>query len=156
VNDVDITHLRRCLELAASARASGNEPFGSVLVAADGLVLAELENTVGSGDVTGHPELLLARWASINLTPEERRGATMYTSCEHCAMCAGGHFWAGIGRLVFALSGAQLNDVLPPSVPALGLSTREVFARGNVPIVVHGPCEELAAESLAVFDGFWT
>ena len=156
VNDVDIAHLRRCLELAASARAGGNEPFGSVLVAADGRVLAELENTVGSGDVTGHPELALARWASINLTPDERRGATMYTSCEHCAMCAGAHFWAGIGRLVFALSGAQLNAIVPPGGPTLELSTREVFGRGNVPIVVEGPCVELADEAVGVFDGFWT
>jgi len=155
VNDVDIAHLRRCLQLAASARAGGNEPFGSLLVAADGLVLAELENTVGSGDITGHPELALARWASMNLSREECRGSTMYTSCEHCAMCAGAHFWAGIGRLVFALSGAQLHAIVPAGGPTLGLSTREVFARGNIPIVVDGPCEALAAEAIAVFDGFW-
>lgn len=147
MHDVDIAHLRRCLDLASAARAGGNEPFGSLLVGGDGTVLAERQNTVGSGDVTGHPELALAAWASVNLSPDERRAATMYTSCEHCAMCAGGHFWAGIGRLVFALSSEQLAPMVPPGGPMLDLSSREVFARGNVPIVVDGPCEELATEA---------
>ena len=148
-------HLQRCLELARAARAGGNEPFGSLLVGADGSVLAELMNTVGAGDVTGHPELALAAWASQNMTADERAGATLYTSCESCAMCAGGQFWAGIGRLVFALSGAQLTDIAPDGGRRLDLSSREVFGRGNVPIDVDGPCEELASEAVAVFDGFW-
>jgi tRNA(Arg) A34 adenosine deaminase TadA len=155
VNEIDVVHLRRCLELARAAREGGNEPFGSLLVGADGSVLAELMNTVGAGDVTGHPELALAAWASQNMTADERAGATLYTSCESCAMCAGGQFWAGIGRLVFALSGAQLTDIAPDGGRRLDLSSREVFGRGNVPIDVDGPCEELAAEAVAVFDGFW-
>jgi tRNA(Arg) A34 adenosine deaminase TadA len=155
VDEVDIAHLRRCLELARAARAAGNEPFGSLLVGGDGTVLAERQNTVGSGDVTGHPELALAAWASTNLSPDERRAATMYTSCEHCAMCAAAHYWAGIGRLVFALSGEQLASLVPPGGPVLGLPSREVFARGNVTITVEGPCDELAADATAVFDGFW-
>jgi tRNA(Arg) A34 adenosine deaminase TadA len=155
VDDVDVAHLRRCLELAAAARDGGNEPFGSLLVGGDGTVLAELMNTVGTGDVTGHPELELARWASLNLTADERARATLYTSCESCAMCAGAHYWAGIGRLVFALSGAQLADLAPPDSPSLRLSSREVFERGNRAITVAGPCDELSAEAAALFDGFW-
>ena len=136
--------------------ATGNEPFGSLLVGAAGTVLHELTNTVGNGDVTGHPELGLASWASSHLTPPQRAGATLYTSCESCAMCAGGQYWAGIGRLVFALSGEQLADLVPSDGPALRLSSREVFARGNVPIDVDGPCDELAAEAASVFEGFWS
>ena len=70
-------------------------------------------------------------------------------------MCAGAHYWAGIGRLVFALSGAQLAAIVPPGGPALDLSCREVFARGNVGIEVDGPCPELVDEALALFDGLW-
>ena len=44
----------------------------------------------------------------------ERAEATLYTSCESCAMCAGGQYWAGIGRLVFALSGASWPASRPP------------------------------------------
>jgi len=70
-------------------------------------------------------------------------------------MCAGGQYWAGIGRLVFALSGAQLAALAPGDGPTLRLPSREVFARGNISIVVEGPCDELAAEAASVFEGFW-
>jgi len=156
MDPADVSHLRRCVELARTARDAGNEPFGSLLVGGNGDVLVELINTTADGDVTGHPELALASWASLHLTPDERSAATLYTSCESCAMCAGAHYWSGIGRLVFAVSGDQLNATLPAGVPRLDLSSREVFSRGNVRIDVEGPCEELSDIALAVFDGFWS
>ena len=156
MDDVDVAHLRRCLELARLARDGGNEPFGSLLVNGDGEVVAELMNTVGGGDITGHPELALAAWASLHMTSAEREEATLYTSCESCAMCAGGQYWAGIGRLVFALSGDQLADIVPAGGRSLRLSSREVFARGNAPIKVEGPCDQLLADAQSVFDGFWS
>jgi tRNA(Arg) A34 adenosine deaminase TadA len=156
VDDVDVAHLRRCLELARRARDGGNEPFGSLLVNRDGEVVAELMNTVGGGDITGHPELALAAWASLHMTAAEREEATLYTSCESCAMCAGAHYWAGIGRLVFAVSGDQLADIVSPGGRSLRLSSREVFARGNARIEVEGPCDQLLADARSVFDGFWS
>jgi len=156
MDQTDVSHLRRCVELARTARQAGNEPFGSLLVGGGGNVLVELTNTTGNGDVTGHPELALAQWASLNLTPVERAAATLYTSCESCAMCAAGQYWSGIGRLVFAISGEQLAAILPVGIPTLGLSSRDVFGRGNVDVSVEGPCDELRDEALAVFDGFWS
>ena len=156
MDERDVAHLRRCLELARAAREGGNEPFGSLLAGGDGAVLAERMNTVGNGDVTGHPELALAAWASTHLSAAERAQATLYTSCESCAMCAAGQFWAGVGRLVFALSGEQLAGIVPvEGTRVLALSSREVFARGNAVVEVEGPCPELAAEARAVFGGFW-
>ena len=96
------------MELAAEALEAGDEPFGSVLVGADGTVLAEDRNRVASGDATRHPEFELARWAAANLTPEQRAAATVYTSGEHCPMCAAAHGWVGLGPIVYAGSGAQL------------------------------------------------
>lgn len=152
----DVAHLQRCLELAHVARARGDEPFGSLLVGPDGAVLAERENAVNSTkDVTAHPELALAAWASRNLTAEQRAESTMFTSCEHCAMCSGAHYWAGIGRLVFALSGAELAELAPEGVPSLSLGASEVFLRGEREITVEGPSLELAAQARAVFKGFW-
>ena len=82
MDETDVSHLRRCLDLARTARAGGNEPFGSILVGGDGVVLAELTNEVGAGDVTAHPELGLAAWASKHMSTEERASATLYTSCR--------------------------------------------------------------------------
>jgi tRNA(Arg) A34 adenosine deaminase TadA len=107
----DLVHLRRCVALAAEALAAGDDPFGSVLVGPDGDVLAEDRNReTSSADPTAHPELALAQWAAKHLPPGRRAAATVYTSGEHCPMCAAAHAWVGLGRIVFAASGAQLAD----------------------------------------------
>lgn len=107
----DEAHLRRCVELAVQAMENGDEPFGSVLVGADGTVLAERMNRESTDrDPTAHPELMLAQWAIANLAPEECAVATVYTSGEHCPMCAAAHGWAGLGRVVAAVSTAQLSE----------------------------------------------
>lgn len=87
VKDMEMPHLRRCVELAAEALEAGDEPFGSVLVGGDGTVLGEDHNRVASGDRTRHPEFELARWSAAHLTPAERSAATVYTSAS-TARCA--------------------------------------------------------------------
>ena len=108
VSDLDLIHLRRCVELAREGLLDGDEPFGSVLVSGDGAVLFEDRNRVKDGDETRHPEFEISRWAARNMSPEERARATVYTSGEHCPMCAASHRWVGLGRIVYAVSGAQL------------------------------------------------
>ncbi|KAK1996819.1 cytidine deaminase-like protein [Colletotrichum falcatum] len=108
--------LRRCVELAKEALDAGDDPFGSVLVGADGGIIREDRNRVNTGepgdgrrDGTLHPEFALARWAQRNLGAEERAGASVYTSGEHCPMCAAAHAWVGLGPIVFVSSSEQLS-----------------------------------------------
>ena len=115
MNETDETHLRRAIALAQLARGSGEQPFGSLLVGPDGVVLREDHNTVLSdGDVTAHPELKLARWAARELDAEAARATTLYTSCQPCGMCANVIVRACLGRVVFALSSDQLSALKPP------------------------------------------
>ena len=109
LDEVGRKHLTRAVELAERALASGDEPFGSVLVSADGAVLFEDHNRVAGGDHTRHPEFEIARWAAEHLSPEERAGASVYTSGEHCPMCAAAHGWVGLGVIYYASSSAQLR-----------------------------------------------
>lgn len=144
----DEAHLVRCLDLAEAALASGNPPFGAILVAADGRVLHEDHNrTASDGDATLHPETTIARWAARHLVAAERAAATVYTSCEHCPMCAAAHAWVGLGRIVYAASAAQLADWLAelglPPAPVAALPIRQV-APGAV---VDGPCAALVARA---------
>jgi tRNA(Arg) A34 adenosine deaminase TadA len=105
----DLAHLRRCVALAEQALTAGDDPFGSVLTDAEGRVLAEARNReTTAADPTAHPELELAQWAAANLPAADRAAATVYTSGEHCPMCAAAHAWVGLGRIVYAASGAQL------------------------------------------------
>ena len=143
----DLTHLRRCVELAREALEAGDEPFGSVLVDAQGTALSEGRNrVVETGDATQHPEIELARWAAAHLSPEQRAGATVYTSGEHCPMCAAAHGWVGLGRIVYASSSSQLAQWLAeagaPAPPVLPLPVQQV-APG---VVVQGPVDGLADE----------
>lgn len=146
ISDTDLKHLRRCIELAKTALEKGDEPFASVLVSANGDVLAEDHNHVADGDHTQHPEFALARWAASNMIPEERSKATVYTSGEHCPMCAAAHGWVGLGRIVYISSSEQLVQWLSE----LGVTPSRVR---NLPIqdvirdtTVDGPVHELAEQ----------
>lgn len=143
VSESERAHLLRCVELASDALEAGDEPFGSVLVDADGVVRAEERNRVGGGDRTRHPEFELARWSALNMTPDERAGATVFTSGEHCPMCAAAHGWVGLGRIVYASSSEQLATWLAEwgvtASPVRPLPIRDV-APG---VEVEGPVASL-------------
>jgi len=156
ISPEDHRHLLRSIALAAEARAGNNHPFGALLVDAAGAVLCEAGNTVVTArDPTGHAELNLVRLAGP-IDPAVLARATLYTSTEPCAMCAGAIYWSGIGRVVFALPEDALRAMTgaDPKNPTLELPCREVFARGQRPVVVAGPAA--IAEARAVHAGFWT
>src|SRR3984885_8522806 len=147
ITDDDLERLGRGVELAEEAVAAGDFPFGSVLVAADVTVVAEDRNREKTeGDPTSHPELALARWAGLHMTPPERAEATVYTSGEHCPMCAAAHGWAGLGRIVYATSSEQMKGWLAE----LGVAPAPVLPRPINEIVpgipVAGPAPELAEQ----------
>ncbi len=150
MNEIDIRYLRRCIHLAAEAVAAGDEPFGSLLVSAEGRVLFEDRNRVGGGDPTRHPEFAIARFAAEHLAPDERAAATVYTSGEHCAMCAAAHGLVGLGRIVYATStvqlGAWLADLGKPPLGIAPLRITDVIPGANV----EGPVEQFADEVRAL------
>lgn len=145
-SDDDLRHLRRCVELATEALEEGDEPFGPVLVGADGTVLGEDHNRVASGDRTRHPEFALARWAAENMTAAERAAATVFTSGEHCPMCAAAHGWVGLGRIFYVSSSQQLEAWLAeldvPTPPVRSLPIRDIVPDA----VVQGPVPGLAEQ----------
>ena len=144
VSDTDRRFLTLAVELAERALTAGDEPFGSVLVSAEGEVLFEDHNHVAGGDATRHPELAIARWAAANLAPETRRCCVVYTSGEHCPMCAAAHGWVGLGRIVYASSSAQLAqwsvELGLPASPVAALPIQVVVPGAEV----DGPDDDLA------------
>jgi len=152
ISETDMKHLRRCIELAREAVEAGDQPFGSILVSSDGDTLFEGRNEVAGGDQTRHPEFAIARWAAENMTPADRAKATVYTSGEHCPMCAAAHGWAGLGRIVYATSTTQLVAWLDehgvPRPPVLELSIRQIIRDATT----DGPVPELADEVFALHE----
>ncbi|WP_342388179.1 nucleoside deaminase [Salinicoccus bachuensis] len=146
ITETDRKYLERCIELAREALEKGNAPFGSLLVSRNGEVLFEDHNRTSGGDDTRHPEFAIARWAANNVHEADRLHATVYTSGEHCSMCASAHALAGLGRIVYASSTRQLEEWREAlgidSGRLRGLSIQEVVKD----ITVDGPDENLAEE----------
>jgi tRNA(Arg) A34 adenosine deaminase TadA len=107
------------------------------------------------GEATQHAERLACTKAAKLFDESVLRRATLYTSTEPCAMCAGAIYWVGIGRVVYALPEQALLELTgsSPENPTLDLPCREVFARGQRTVVVAGPAIE--DEARAVHEGFW-
>ena len=150
--------LAAAVAVAGRARDAGNHPFGALLVDAQGAVLLEATNSViTDSDVTGHAETNLVRLASRALSEQQRAEATLYSSCEPCAMCAGAIYWAGLGAVVYALSEVGLSELTGahPENPTMMLPCREVFAhgQGGGP-QVRGPVP--TPGMVEVHAGFWS
>jgi tRNA(Arg) A34 adenosine deaminase TadA len=148
----DLVRLRRCVELARVALDAGDEPFGSVLIDADGRTLFEDHNRVQGGDATRHPEFEIARWAARHLSPEQRTAATVYTSGEHCPMCSAAHAWVGLGRIVFATSSAQLTQWLTEWGSALSPVAPLPISTVAPGVTAEGPVAEFAAEMKSLYE----
>lgn len=147
VSETDMKYLRQCVGLAEEALEKGDQPFGSVLVSVEGEVVFADHNHVSGGDHTQHPEFNIARWAGQNMSPEERAGATVYTSGEHCPMCSAAHGNVGLGRIVYVSSSKQLGTWMED----FGIEQKgEVKSLAIEDVLVNpevdGPVPELAQE----------
>lgn len=152
----DSSYLRRAIELSAAGRARGNRPFGAVIVAADGELLAEAWcDTTESGDCTAHAEVNAVRRASPVHGRERLAAATLYSSAEPCVMCAGAIFWSGIRRVVFGIDAVALREFRGEVAEQRDaeLSCRDVFAASPHAIECLGPL--LVEEAAEVHWGFW-
>jgi len=150
----DHAFLTRVFALAQRSRDEGHHPFAAIVVDAGGNVIAEAMND-SSTDRTAHAEMNALRAASRRHGPATLAGATLYSNAEPCAMCAGGTYWSGVGRVVYGMSETTLLALTgsDPENPTLALPCRDVFARGQRPTEVVGPVRE--AEAREAHAGFW-
>lgn len=108
----DELFMRRAIELSRLAVEHGNEPFGAVLVK-DGEIIAENENQIYTRhDPTFHGEAGLLREFCARAAITDLHDYTLYSSCEPCFMCSGAMVWTKLGRLVYAASNIDLEEIL--------------------------------------------
>ena len=143
--------MREVFAIARRARVHGNRPFGALLVAGNGAVLAAAENRqLSETQVLAHAEMNLLHQAVKDFSPDVLSSSTLYTSAEPCAMCAGAIFWSGVGRLVYGLSGNRLHQLSGFTPEMLVASARDVLARAGRKVEVIGPLFEAEAEALFI------
>ncbi len=113
VSETDLNFIRRAIDLAVAAVEEGNRPFASVLVAADGAVLAEdCDRTNLSGDPMSHSEVNVIRTGIQKHGIDRLAGATIYVSGEPCSMCAGTILRNGIARVLYGAPGEVTGPYL--------------------------------------------
>jgi tRNA(Arg) A34 adenosine deaminase TadA len=153
----DTEYLRLAVEIARTSKASGNHPFGALLVGPDGDVLLTSGNTYARDRGVGHAEANVAREAAQRYDPGFLAQCTLVTSVEPCCMCAGACYWAGIGAVVYGLSEKRLAELTGdnPENLTLDLSCHQVFAAGRRHVDVRGPFADLEDEISNDHKGFW-
>jgi tRNA(adenine34) deaminase len=100
-------HMRRCIELARQAIASGDTPVGSLIVDDDGLVSEGVEAVCARHDATAHAEMEALRTACDRRRSRDLTGCTLYTSVEPCIMCA---YAIRLARISVVVCGARAGD----------------------------------------------
>ena len=96
------------MRLAIEQARRADFPFGAVIVR-DGKAIARGRNLGRiTDDPTAHGEMVAIRRCIAGHGSKAMKGATLYTSGEPCVMCMGAILWCGFGRLVYAVSVAQI------------------------------------------------
>lgn len=154
MNNETARFLRRAIALADESRATGNHPFGALLVV-DDHVVAEAHNLVNTTiDVTAHAESMLVR----NLERAGQLGllqtGIVFASCEPCPMCVGALFWAGARHVVFGLSAARLNTMTTTGERfGFTITAKEIGTAANPKMRIEGPV--LEDEAAVSHEGYW-
>ena len=127
--------MRRCIELAASAKGAGNTPVGCVITLETEIIEeAEEQSPVGS-DPFAHAEVL----AVVGAIQAGDRGklprATLYTTNEPCFLCSYSIREARIGRVVFSAVTPEIGGATS-EYPIL--SARDIARWGAPPRIEKG------------------
>jgi tRNA(adenine34) deaminase len=104
--------MRRALEAAQEAGQRGEIPIGVCIVNNDSLSGIGGNRTRTDCDPTAHAEILALRSAAQALGNYRLTGATVYSTIEPCAMCAGALIQARIKRLVYGAADERAGAVV--------------------------------------------
>ena len=107
----DERFMREAVRLAVRAASHGEVPVGAVVVLRGKIVGRGANRQIGDCDPTGHAEVLALREAALALGSSRLLGATVYSTLEPCAMCAGALVVARVRRLVFGSRDLRFGSV---------------------------------------------
>lgn len=119
------------IEQARAGIASGQSPFGAVVVRDGHLVRAGHNEVWKRTDPTAHAEVVAIQNACSALRTIDLSGCVMYTTCEPCPMCAAAIHWARLDECVF---GATIADAATAGFNEMHLSIAEAYRIGRSPV----------------------
>src|SRR5262245_60997650 len=127
-------HMRRCIELARQAIASGDTPVGALIVDGDELVSEGVEAVRARHDATAHAEMEALRTAFERRRSRDLTGCTLYTSVEPCIMCA---YAIRLARISVVVCGARGGDGGHAVNGHIVLTDECVASSRPPPLVIH-------------------
>jgi tRNA(adenine34) deaminase len=112
IDDADNKWMNVALDEAAKAGAVDEVPIGACIVDDNGELLAAAFNlTITDSDPTAHAEMIVLRMAGKLVGNYRLTGATLYSTIEPCAMCAGALVNARVKRLVYGANDERFGAV---------------------------------------------
>ena len=118
--------MREALKEAQMAADKDEVPIGAVVVCQNQIISRAHNLTETLNDPTAHAEMQAITSATNYLGGKYIDQCTLYVTIEPCPMCAGGLYWAQVGRLVYGADdpkrGFSLIDksILHPKTEILG------------------------------------
>ena len=103
--------MREALRLAREGADAGEVPVGAVVAMAGEIVGRGWNSPVARNDPTAHAEILALREAAARMGNYRLEGATLYSTLEPAAMCAGALVAARVARLVFGARDLRFGGV---------------------------------------------
>lgn len=126
------------IRLAKQAQSAGELPYGAVVLSPAGVIIGQGNDRVESdSDLTSHAELLAVRDA-VRHHGRSLEGCTLVSNVEPCAMCFSAAWTAGVSRLVFGLSMAELSAARPDSMDEISINATELNERTRRRLEVLG------------------
>ncbi len=119
---------------ARAGMASGQSPFGAVIVRGDRVVATGHNHVWADTDPTAHAEVVCIRNAGRALGTIDLAGCEMYTTCEPCPMCASAIHWANLDAVHF---GARIADAEAAGFRELTVPIETLYAEGGSRVRVH-------------------
>ena len=108
----DHEFMRKAFEMKQEASASGDQPYGAVIVKDGKVVGLGPSRVVVNGDPTAHAEMEAIRDAARSLGSRDLAGCTIYATSRPCRMCETAAYWANVSYIYY---GESLNDGGRPS-----------------------------------------
>lgn len=103
--------MREALLAAHEALERGEVPVGAIIVANDRILAVAGNRTRTNCDPTAHAEIVALREAARAVGNYRLTDATVYSTIEPCAMCAGALVQARVERLVYGARDERFGAV---------------------------------------------
>jgi guanine deaminase len=119
-NQDGVGFLRQAIGLAVDNAAAGRLPFGAVVVQSGEVLATGVNTEARDSDPTAHAEVAAIRNACAAVGATRLPGATVYSSCEPCAVCQAVSAAAEVTGIVYAAPREGVPDLGNAGSAAMG------------------------------------